>query len=338
MSFTPHKILITGGAGFIGSHFIIYLLQRYSDIEIFNLDKLTYAANLRNLEEVNQSKNYHFLKGDILDSNLITQILTEFKIDTIVNFAAESHVDRSIDDPAPFIETNIHGTYNLLQCSFQYWRKQFNLNPEKCRFHQISTDEVYGCLKIDDPAFTENSPYHPNSPYSASKASADHLVQAYFRTYKLPITISNCSNNYGANQHIEKLIPKIIHNCINQQPIPIYNDGSNIRDWIFVEDHCRGIDAILRQAPIGQHYNLGGNEELDNLTIVQLVCDEFDKIFPENLPHRRLITFVKDRPGHDFRYAINNNLLYSITGWQPKIRLRETLEHLIQLKLLAYAT
>lgn len=337
MSFVPYKMLITGGAGFIGSHFIIDFLKNHPQTQIINLDQLTYAANLDNLNSISHLNNYIFIQGNICDKQLVSDILSTYQIDTIVNFAAESHVDRSIEDSTPFFQTNILGACNLLQCSYLYWKKQFNLNPNHCRFHQISTDEVYGSLTLDDPSFTEESPYRPNSPYAASKAAADLQVRAYFHTYRLPVTISNCSNNYGAHQHNEKLIPTIIRNCFELKPIPIYNDGSNIRDWIFVEDHCQGIDKILHQGIPGTHYNLGGNEEITNLNLAHLVCDEFDKIFPEKAPHRRLIRFVADRPGHDFRYAINNQLVFSTLDWKPQYRIRNILQSLIQSKMSCYA-
>ncbi len=330
-------MLVTGGAGFIGSHFVLYALQKYPTLKIINLDKLTYAANLNNLNNVINHPNYKFVKGDICDSHLVAEILSRNKIDIIVNFAAETHVDRSIADPLPFIHSNIEGVYHLLNCAYLYWQEKFNLDPQLCRFHQISTDEVYGSLKLDEPAFTENSLYQPNSPYAASKASADHLIHAYHKTYGLPITISHCSNNYGSHQHQEKLIPKIIECCIEQISIPLYKDGRNIRDWIFVEDHCQAIDLILRHGIIGKHFNIGGCEEISNLGIAKLICQIMDKLVDENAPHERLITFVKDRPGHDFRYAINSDLLKSITGWQPKTRLKHALHQLIQSKMVTYA-
>lgn len=337
MSFIFRNILVTGGAGFIGSHFILYALKKYGNIKIINLDKLTYAANLNHLDSVEQHTNYHFIQGDIGEAAQVTHLLLKYEIDTLINFAAETHVDRSIVDPFSFIHNNIQGTHHLLHCALQYWQKKFSLDPQRCRFHQISTDEVYGSLQMGDPAFAEHSPYQPNSPYAASKAAADHLVQAYHKTYGLPITISNCSNNYGNHQHREKLIPKIIQCCIEQQPIPLYKDGKNIRDWIFVEDHCNAIDHILQYGKIGQRYNVGGKNEMTNLHIAQLICKKMDPIFPENAPHERLITFVKDRPGHDFRYAINSQLLESTTGWRPSTRLDAMLHHLIHSKIPCYA-
>lgn len=336
MAFSPKNILVTGGAGFIGSHFIIYMLQRYKNINIINLDKLTYAASLDNLNSIKHYSNYRFIKGDICDPILIPKILREYAIDTLINFAAESHVDRSIEDSSVFIVSNVQGTHNLLKHSLNYWQSQFNLDQSLCRFHQISTDEVYGSLKLEDLAFTEESPYRPNSPYSASKAAADHIVKAFFQTYHLPITISNCSNNYGAHQHFEKLIPKIIHCCLELQPIPIYSNGQNIRDWIHSEDHCSAIDLILQQGKIGQNYNVGGSTEISNIDMTLTICDIMDNLIPENAPHQDLITFVKDRPGHDFRYAIDTDLMKSM-GWTAKTQLKNALIHLVKLKLSNYA-
>lgn len=336
MNYTARNFLITGGAGFIGSHFIIYLLNKYKDVKVINLDKLTYAANLTHLDAIKNHPHYHFVKGDICDKHLLTNLLAQNHIDTIINFAAESHVDRSIANPAIFIETNVLGTHNLLECALIAWKKQFNLNPSLCRFHQISTDEVYGSLKLDEPAFTEKSRYQPNSPYSASKAAADHCVTAYAHTFGLPATISNCSNNYGIHQHPEKLIPKIINCCIQEQSIPIYGDGKNIRDWIFVDDHCQAIDSILQHGELGACYNVGGSEEINNITLAQLICQNMDALVPENAPHQRLIQFVKDRPGHDFRYAINSDLLKTTTGWTAKTKIRPTLIDFIKSKIHQY--
>jgi len=334
MMFNPKNILVTGGAGFIGSHFIIYLLKHYPDIHIVNLDKLSYAANLNNLRSVEDSAHYQFIKGDICDTNLIPDVLMKFNIDTIVNFAAESHVDNSIANPLLFTHNNILGTHNLLEAAYQYWQKTCDLNPVKCRFHQISTDEVYGSLSKDEPAFTEISPYRPNSPYAASKAASDHLVRAYQQTFKLPTTLSNCSNNFGAHQHPEKLIPKIIHRCSQLQKIPLYHDGSNIRDWIFVDDHCHAIDVIVRDGKLGQHYNVGANNEWSNLAIAQFICQEMDKLNAKNAPHERLISFVRDRPGHDFRYALDSSLLEATTERRVGARFEDTLSTLIRQKLI----
>lgn len=338
MSYKPKNILVTGGAGFIGSHFILYMLDKHDDIKIVNLDKLTYAADLKHLDSVRDNKRYTFIKGDICDRNLVKEILENYKIDTVINFAAESHVDRSIESPDIFIQTNVLGTQILLQCALAYWAKQFELSENRCRFHQISTDEVYGALGPDDEAFTEQSQFLPNSPYSASKAAADHLVRAYYRTYQLPITISNCSNNYGAHQHQEKLIPKIIQCCFESKQIPIYNDGSNIRDWLFVDDHCSAVDLILQKGVVGQRYNVGGGFEISNLKLTKIICAIMDKLNPENAPHEQLITFVKDRPGHDWRYAIDHQLLTKHTGWQPSCQFPTQIEELIKLRVRDYAT
>lgn len=336
MNYVPKNLLITGGAGFIGSHFIIYLLNKYQGVKVINLDKLTYAANLANLDSINNHPHYYFIKGDICDKSLLTELLNKNKIDTIVNFAAESHVDRSIEEPTIFINTNVLGTQNLLECALTAWKKQFNLDPSLCRFHQISTDEVYGSLKLDEPPFTENSHYQPNSPYSASKAAADHLVSAYSHTFGLPVTLSNCSNNYGIHQNPEKLIPKIIQCCLQWQSIPIYGNGQNIRDWIFVDDHCQAIDSILHYGKIGVRYNVGGSEEINNITIARFICKTMDALVPENEPHQCLIQFVKDRPGHDFRYAINSDLLKITTGWSAKTKIRPMLIDFIKSKICQY--
>ena len=295
------KILVTGSAGFIGCNFVRFMLAKYTDIEIISLDKLTYAGSLDNLANLPDESRHIFVKGDICDSNLVNKLLREHNIDTIVHFAAESHVDRSITGPATFIKTNINGTFTLLEAA----------RKVGCRFHHISTDEVYGELGPQDPAFTESSPYKPSSPYSASKAASDHLVRAYFRTYDLPVTISICSNNYGPYQHNEKLIPTVIRSCIEQNHIPVYGDGSNIRDWLYVEDHCSAIDMILRQGKIGETYNIGGNCEKDNLSLVKMICEIMDQ-------DSDLITLVKDRPGHDWRYAIDSAKLKLELGWEPK--------------------
>lgn len=338
MSYKPKNILVTGGAGFIGSHFILTMLNKYDDITIINLDKLTYAANLNYLADVSLHSNYHFIKGDIGDRTLVSMLMQEYNIDTVINFAAESHVDRSIETPEIFITTNVLGTQVLLDCALKYWQDSCDLSPEKCRFHQISTDEVYGALGPDDDPFTEQSQFAPNSPYSSSKAAADHFVRAYHRTYDLPITISHCSNNYGAHQHSEKLIPKIIQCCFESKPIPIYNDGSNIRDWLFVDDHGEAVDAILHEGVVGQRYNVGGGFEVSNLELTKIICGTLDKLNPDNAPHENLITFVKDRPGHDWRYAINHDLLTEHTGWRPQYSFQAEIEKLIDVRAVSYAT
>jgi dTDP-glucose 4,6-dehydratase len=317
-NYCPRNILITGGAGFIGSNFIRYLLAHYSEMNIINLDLLTYAGSLKNLENLPAKSNYTFIRGDINDAMLVAQILQQYQIDTVVHFAAESHVDRSIQGPAEFIQTNIMGTFTLLEAVRNYWLHEKKWNADQCRFHHISTDEVFGSLNKNDSPFTESTAYAPNSPYSASKAASDHLVRSYFHTYQLPMTISNCSNNYGPNQHAEKLIPTIIRHCFEKKPIPIYGDGSNIRDWLYVEDHCKAVLSILLNGAVGDTYNIGGNQELDNLTLAKEICAAMNKAFSMNQAYSSLITFVKDRPGHDWRYAIDSSKMSRQLGWQPQ--------------------
>ena len=318
MSYFPKNILVTGGAGFIGSNFIHYCQNHYPQQRLLNLDKLTYAACLKNLAGLPNPESYFFVEGDIADRQLVDTLLREFEIDTIVHFAAETHVDRSIQSPEIFVQTNVLGTFALLEASRNYWLEEKKWGSGNCRFHHISTDEVYGSLKKDEFAFTETTPYAPSSPYSSSKAAADHLVSAYYRTYDLPITITNCSNNYGPFQHREKFIPTVIHQCFTQQSIPVYGDGSNIRDWLYVEDHCSAIDAVLRRGQVGETYNIGGNTELSNLAVVSAICDTLSKMKPSTCKYNELITFVKDRPGHDWRYAINSKKIKEEIAWQPK--------------------
>lgn len=316
--YVPHNLLVTGGAGFIGANFVCYMLQRYADLNIVNLDKLTYASDLSRLQCVASEPHYHFVKGDINKHTLVTKLLRDFNIDTIVHFAAESHVDQSIQQPHTFIETNVLGTHNLLHCAKNFWIDEKCFTAQQCRFHHVSTDEVYGSLQEDCAPFTESHPYSPNSPYSASKASSDHLVRAYLNTYGLPVTISNCSNNYGHGQHEEKFIPTIIHACLKQEPIPVYGNGSNIRDWLYVDEHSTAIDMILRCGQVGQTYNIGGNNEQSNLQTVYAICQLFDEIMPQCRPHKRLITLVEDRPGHDWRYAVDIKKINTQLGWYPK--------------------
>jgi dTDP-glucose 4,6-dehydratase len=314
------KLLVTGSAGFIGCNFVRYMLANNLTIKIISLDKLTYAGNKQNLANLPDESRHFFVQGDICDRALVAKLLREHEIDTIVHFAAESHVDRSITGPAEFINTNIVGTFTLLEAARELG----------VRFHHISTDEVYGELQVGDPAFTETTPYNPSSPYSASKASSDHLVRAYFRTYGLPVTISNCSNNYGSYQHPEKLIPTVIRSCIEQKPIPVYGNGSNIRDWLFVEDHCSAIHAILTKGKIGETYNIGGNAEKDNLSLVKMICGIIDDKIAAGKPHEKLITFVTDRPGHDWRYAIDNTKIKEQLNWQPAHNLADGLAATIE--------
>ena len=315
--YKPKNILVTGGAGFIGCNFVRYMLAKYDDVNIVNLDKLTYAGTLDNLKSLPDESRHTFVKGDICDRPLVEKLLRENSIDTIVHFAAESHVDRSISGPAEFIETNLIGTFTLLESSRQYWLEEEKLGQDECRFHHISTDEVYGTLQADDPAFTETTAYAPNSPYSASKAGSDHLVRAWYHTYGLPVTTTNCSNNYGPYQHQEKFIPTVIRSCLEGNLIPVYGDGSNIRDWLYVEDHCSGIDAVIRQGKLGETYNIGGINEWANINICKLICQLMDLRKKGSAPHDNLISFVKDRPGHDWRYAINAEKMSSQLDWKP---------------------
>ncbi len=298
-------ILVTGGLGFIGSNFIIQELGAGNSI--INLDKVTYAADFANLKKFENHQNYKFIKGDICDNDLVASIFSDNKIDYVTNFAAESHVDNSIKNPSDFIETNILGTYNLLQNARAYIK---NIkHPAEFRFLHVSTDEVFGSLEENSPRFNEVTKYDPSSPYSSSKAASDHLVKAWHRTYGLPVIITNCSNNYGPHQHKEKLIPKTIFNCLEEKEIPIYGNGKNIRDWIFVEDHCKGIKLALEKGKIGESYLFGGNCEKNNIEVVSTICDLMDNIKPRKTgrTYKDLITFVEDRKGHDFRYAISND-------------------------------
>ena len=328
------RILVTGGAGFIGSCFVINQVKKGN--LVINLDKLTYAANLGNLQEISPDDNYHFIQNDINNQEEIAKILNDFAIDYLVNFAAESHVDNSISGPQIFIQTNINGTFALLNQALIYWR---NLNNEKrnnFRFLHVSTDEVYGSLKENDPKFNENTSYKPNSPYSASKAASDHLVRAWHKTYGLPTITTNCSNNFGPRQHHEKLIPTIIASCLNNKPIPIYGNGKNIRDWIYVEDHCNGIDLALQKGKTGQTYCFGGNAEKQNIEIVNLICGILDQIHPrsDNKSYKEQISFVTDRPGHDRRYAIDDGKARKELGFKTPenfiSRLKQTVNWYLQ--------
>jgi len=317
-NFTPRNILVTGGAGFIGSHFVRYLLRTDKQVRVANLDLLTYAGSLDKLVELCDPERYHFVHGDICDGSLIQSILRDYDIDTIVHFAAESHVDRSITGPAAFIETNVSGTFTLLDASRGYWLDQKKWSERSCRFHHISTDEVYGTLGPNDPPFVETTPYTPNSPYSASKAASDHLVRAYHHTYGLPTTTTNCSNNYGPFQNNEKFIPTIIRSCLEEKPIPVYGDGSNIRDWLYVVDHCTVVDVVIRHGRVGEIYNIGGSNNWSNLEIVKLLCRTLAEITGESTEkYTRLITFVADRPGHDWRYAIDSSKIHKELDWSP---------------------
>ncbi len=314
------SILVTGGAGFIGSNFVPYFTKKYPDYHIINLDKLTYAGNLNNLTDIGGATNYTFIQGDICNRALIEKIFKDYDIKGVIHFAAESHVDNSITGPQAFIETNILGTFTLLDVARNHWfnaPNQVKTGYENARFHHISTDEVYGTLG-ETGFFYETTPYAPNSPYSASKASSDMLVRAYCHTYGLNATISNCSNNYGPKQHPEKLIPKIISNALSGKNIPIYGDGKNVRDWLYVLDHCKAIDLIFHNGKSGETYNIGGRNEKNNLEIVDAICSILDRELPkqDKTSYKDLIVFVKDRPGHDKRYAIDATKLENELGWK----------------------
>jgi dTDP-glucose 4,6-dehydratase len=311
-------ILVTGGAGFIGANFILEWLARNNE-PVINLDKLTYAGNLANLASVDRDERHVFIQGDIGDRQLVEKLLTRHQPRVVINFAAESHVDRSIHGPGEFVQTNVVGTFNLLEAVRAYWTDLGEGEKKGFRFLHVSTDEVYGSLGKNDPAFSETTPYAPNSPYSASKAASDHLVRAYHHTYGLPVLTTNCSNNYGPCQFPEKLIPLVIHNALAGKPLPIYGDGSNVRDWLYVTDHCLGIMTVLEKGRVGETYNIGGNNEKTNLEVVKAICTILDELHPGSpiTPHENLITFVKDRPGHDARYAINASKIARELNWQP---------------------
>ncbi len=316
------NILITGGAGFIGSHVVRLFVSKYSEYNIYNYDKLTYAGNLENLKDVENAPNYHFIKGDICDFDLLMDVFSKYSIDGVIHLAAESHVDRSIADPFEFARTNVIGTLTLLQAAKETWKN--NMNGKL--FYHVSTDEVYGSLE-NEGFFFETTPYDPQSPYSASKASSDHFVRAYGNTFKLPFVITNCSNNYGPNQFPEKLIPLFINNIRNNKPLPVYGKGENVRDWLYVVDHARAIDIVFHRGKIGETYNIGGFNEWKNIDLIKLLC----KIMDEKLGRpagtsEKLITYVTDRAGHDLRYAIDANKIIKELGWKPSLQFEEGLE------------
>ena len=326
------NVLITGGAGFIGSNFVRFLLDAEPLVQIINLDALTYAGNKNNIADLHSSR-HHFVHGNICDARLVKRLFRQYQVDTVVHFAAESHVDRSIDDPSVFVKTNINGTQVLLEAARKFWfNRDGQLKKPNVRFHHISTDEVFGSLFPTDEPFTEETVYHPRSPYSASKAAADHLVRAYYHTFKLPVTISHCTNNYGPYQHPEKLIPLMFLNCLLGRRLPIYGDGRQIRDWIYVEDHCDAIHAILVDGNPGETYLIGGNNQPTNLEIVLSICALMDEFLPDSphVPHAHLIDHVMDRFGHDRRYAVDTTKIRHDLDWQPLHGLDDGLRATVQ--------
>ncbi|MFN5830104.1 MAG: dTDP-glucose 4,6-dehydratase [Bacteroidota bacterium] len=320
------NLLITGGAGFIGSHVVRRMVNKYAGYNIVNLDKLTYAGNLANLRDIENAPNYTFVKGDITDAAFINELFDKYQFDGVIHLAAESHVDRSISNPLEFVVTNVIGTVNLLNAAKKYWNAHIDGETKGKKFYHISTDEVYGTLG-EEGLFTEETAYDPHSPYSASKASSDHFVRAYYDTYKLPALISNCSNNYGSFHFPEKLIPLAINNIKNMKPVPVYGKGENVRDWLFVEDHAAAIDLIFHEGKIGETYNIGGNNEWKNIDLIHLLCKIMDtKLNRTQGTSAGLITFVKDRAGHDLRYAIDSSKLQKELGWKPSLQFEEGLE------------
>ena len=321
-----NNILITGGAGFIGSHLVRLLVNKYSNYNIINMDFLTYAGNLENLRDIEKHKNYKFIKCDICDFDKVKKVFKDYQINSVIHLAAESHVDRSINDPFSFAQTNVMGTISLLQASKEYWNKNFK---EKLFYH-VSTDEVYGSLEKEG-FFTESTKYDPHSPYSASKASSDHFVRAFHDTYNLPVVISNCSNNYGSFQFPEKLIPLFINNIIKNKPLPVYGNGENVRDWLYVEDHVKAIDIIFHSGKIGETYNIGGFNEWRNIDLIKVIIDTVDRLLGrEEGSSEKLITYVTDRAGHDLRYAIDSTKIKNELGWEPSLQFEEGIEKTVK--------
>ncbi|MFC2064118.1 dTDP-glucose 4,6-dehydratase [Chloroflexota bacterium] len=321
-------VLVTGGAGFIGSNFIRFVINSEKDLSIINVDALTYAGSVENLADISDPSRHRFINGDIRDEAMIMDILRKNEIETIVHFAAETHVDRSISGPMPFVQSNLVGTFTLLESARKVWSEMDGFSGK--RFHHVSTDEVYGSLAPEDPPFTETTPYDPRSPYSATKAGSDHLVRAYHHTYNLPVTISNCSNNYGPYQFPEKLIPLMILNGMQGKPLPVYGDGKQIRDWLFVEDHCEAIQKIISNGYLGETYNIGGGNQPTNLEIIRMICELLDEFVPASYQHVSLIQFIPDRPGHDRRYDMDISKIHTELGWSPKNDLANGLRTTVQ--------
>lgn len=326
------NVLVTGGAGFIGSNFVHRLLRKNTNVHIINLDALTYAGSLENLKKLPDPSRHTFVPGDICDQALVEKLFDQYQIDTVVHFAAESHVDRSIIAPGEFMKTNVIGTFTLLDTARQFWVAKKSVPLSHARFHHVSTDEVYGSLEPGGPAFSETTPYSPNSPYAASKASSDHVARAYAQTYSLPVTITNCSNNYGPYQFPEKLIPLMILNALQGLPLPVYGDGRQVRDWLYVEDHCDAILAVLQAGRPGQTYNIGGNNQPANLNVIEHICRVLDELRPDSafVPHSHLIQFVTDRPGHDRRYAMDITKIKTELGWTPCYPLEDGLRKTVE--------